>query len=142
MDNRLRQLKNILYNLKRAYGLQVTFVKPTQTVNRQTGVVTRTYTTKVIKRVIMLPSRTARDFAYDLSYIAANKNFTYGGHYDTAERRMIIDRKDMPASFGFGMDCSAEFDDLKWDIKSITAAENNAGWLVIVKAQPNADTVS
>ena len=143
MDNRLRQIKNILYNLKRAFGRSVTLVKPTSSsVNRETGVVTRSYTSQSVARAIILPSRSAREFAYDLSYIAANKNFTYGGDYDTSERRMIIDRRDIPASFDFDMDCSIEYDSQKWDVKNIYAAEYNAAYLVVVKAQPNASTVS
>jgi hypothetical protein len=44
-----------------------------------------------------LPRKLRTDFAYDLSFIAANKNFTYGGFFGKTSRLVLIDALDLGA---------------------------------------------
>ena len=129
--NNLREIRIILYRLKRNFGLQGTLKKPLTNVNDvTTGQVTRTFQEHTIKRIIMLPSRSLRDFKYDLSYIAASKNFTYGGFFDTRTRYIIIDVNDLPSNFELTTNCFIVFENRRYDIKEFELAEHNQGWLI------------
>ena len=88
--------RNIMYPLKRRYGLPATiFQLDDVTNNVETGKQTKFYNRFKIKRVVLLPRNLIRKFVYDLSYIAANKNFTYGGLFDWSRRIILIDGKDI-----------------------------------------------
>lgn len=98
VSNVLRQVKVIIYRLKRNYGIPARImVDESLDQNLQTGVITRQERVININRAIVVTPKMARDFAYDLSFIAANKNFTYGGFYDVSKRNMIVDTKDLPS---------------------------------------------
>ena len=130
-QNNLREIRIILYRLKRNFGLPAILKKPLTNVNNiQTGEITRTFEEHNINRVIVLPSRNLRDFLYDLSYIAASKNFTYGGMFDKRSRLMIIDVKDLPVDFVLDTTCFVVFETRRYDIKEFELAEHNQGWLI------------
>ena len=94
-DNVLRQIKPIIYRLKRNYGVTVKVVRLSNLQdNLQTGKMSQDKQEITIKRAIVGPALALRDFVYDLSFIAANKNFTYGGFFDTDTSIMILDTKD------------------------------------------------
>lgn len=65
------------------------------TLDRAAGTAARTDADYSIKRAIVSPASQAGDFVYDLSFIAANKNFTYGGFFDTTQRYVIFDVRDI-----------------------------------------------
>lgn len=88
--------RKVVYKLKQQYGRPAgLYSYQDVTTNYDTGATTKTYTIHEIRRVVILNSIVKRDFVYDLSYIAANKNFTYGGFFDTGERQVLIDKKDL-----------------------------------------------
>jgi hypothetical protein len=98
VQNVLRQNKVAIYRLKRNYGLAGTIYRPdpdAYAFNVETGRQAREWAYVTIKRMIRLPAVIAKKFLYDLSFIAANKNFTYGGFFDVDAILFIIDRKDM-----------------------------------------------
>jgi len=98
-SNNFRQHKIAIYRLKRNFGQAVTLRQCTSNISDiQTGEITRTYSDYNIIRAIVLPKNIKRDFSYDLSFIAANKNFTYGGFYDVNTRIVMIERKDLKVS--------------------------------------------
>ena len=77
----------------------------------------------------------ARTFNYDLSYIAANKNFTYGGFYDITQRDMIIDNKDI-GTFGIDLDTRIRFDGSDYRVREFNEfEESNAVYLVASKIE-------
>ena len=91
-----REIQRIIYNLKRQWGTAMTLRRETISLDVDTGVETPTVTATVtISRGILLPRKMITDFSYDLSYIAANKNFTYGGFYGKTTRLILIDSKDL-----------------------------------------------
>jgi len=91
-----RELKKLLYRLKRIWGQPISVRRPlTNTHNVETGAISRTYTTYSIDRAIIMPISEARKFKYSLSYVAGNKNFTYGGFYDQQSRFLILDKADV-----------------------------------------------
>jgi hypothetical protein len=70
-DNTLRQIKLIMYRLKRNYGRAITYVRyGTRTHNVQTGAISGSTTKYSITRAIVMPQRNDHSFVYDLAYIA------------------------------------------------------------------------
>lgn len=130
MSNLLKQHKQILYRLKRNFGQSAIFHIPTENeYNITTGQTTRSYTDLTVRRVIVLPQDMKRLFAYDLAFIASNKNFTYGGFYDKFTRNMIIDKKDLKGNeLELNWECT--FKNKRYIIKSFTETENSAGYLI------------
>jgi len=91
-----REIKKVLYKLKRQFGTPCTMLAETYSTDFATGVQATTVTyEQTVNRAIVLPRGLTRVFSYDLSFIAANKNFTYGGLYDINTRNIIIDAGDV-----------------------------------------------
>ena len=98
--NNLRQINTILYRLKKDYGIPVDLRNLIDSeVNRETGVVSINYDTLKIKKAIVLPAKAIPSFVYDLSYIAANRNFSYGGFFGSHTRTVIVDGVDLKDDF-------------------------------------------
>jgi len=149
-SNVLRQIRIIIYRLKRNYGLPAILRRPTQNdYNIQTGETTRTYESITIKRMILLPRRNISDFVYDLSFIAANKNFTYGGYFDTNERWAIIDVKDLPTEYrppDNTLEVTTEFnvviESRQYDVNEIILAEHFQGYLLRIREIVGSDSIT
>ena len=95
MSTNYREIKKILYRLKREKGQTGTIIEITKGVtNFRTGTKDVAKVLVSVKRMIFLPFMDITKFSYPLTYIASNKNFTYGGFYDAQQRTVIIDRKD------------------------------------------------
>lgn len=133
-----RFVKSVIKSLKRRDGQPVTLYKTTTTgtINWEEGSVDgRVTDTKSIAKALILPGRTAKTFNYDLTYIAANKNFTYGGTYDTTTRDIIIDRDDI-GDFGIDMNTRVRFNESDYEIKALNDfEESNSVYLTVVKVE-------
>jgi hypothetical protein len=137
MKNNLRQIELILYRLKREYGQLIYVRKPTQNDNdTQTGKIVRDYAVYKVKKAICLPADLMRSFVYDLTYIAANKNFAYGGLFDKLTKIFIIDKKDLKLE-GIKLDidttCHVVCKARKYDIVSCDETEDSSGYLIKAK---------
>ena len=141
MANVLRQISVILYRLKRNYGLPAILRVVNDSYNLETGVITPANTDYTISRAILAPRRSVRDFVYDLSFIAANKNFTYGGLFDADERAIIIDAKDLPAGVRPTQDMVIIFATEQYDILKVHRAELDRGYILICKHVASTETV-
>lgn len=98
--NNLRFIRDAIYALKQEFGLPVNIVwRSSSEIDLETGRKTVTQDSKTVNRAIVLPATTQRDFVYDLTFIASNKNFTYGGLFDKHRRKVFIDRQDLPPDF-------------------------------------------
>jgi hypothetical protein len=78
----MSHISNTVYELHKQYGSCIRYIEIESSItNRSTG-------SKVIKKkvydvdVVHLPSNLLRKFVQDIGYLAANKNFTYGGLND------------------------------------------------------------
>ena len=138
--NVLRQVRPILYRLKRNYGLPM-YIRYTDTpdsFNYETGEIVRDLTEVYVRRGILLPVDIKRIFAYDLAYIAAGKNFTYGGFFDKATRMVIIDAKDLPTGFIITRNMYINFQSRRYEIKDTKQIPEDGvdgyGWLLQVHA--------
>lgn len=133
-DNVLRQIKLIIYRLKRNYGVTVKVVRLSNLQdNIQTGKMSQTKQEITIRRAIVGPALELRDFVYDLSFIAANKNFTYGGFFDVDTRMMIIDSKDLPKGFEPNLDDYVIYENRPYQFKEVHPLAKKYGWSMILK---------
>jgi len=128
-----RFIRKTLYSLKREFGFPVTFHKLIETYNLETGARTPTIEIKKVNRVIVMPDALQRKFDYDLAYIAAAKNFTYGGFYDTSLRRIIVDRQDL-GNFELELGMYFIWSEKRWEIAKIVEFELQTGFIVFARA--------
>lgn len=82
-----------LYELRKRYSKTVTFYyNIRETVDIVRGKTSRTKEA-VSKIAIVLPTNAHKKFSYDIAFLAANKNFTYGGLFSERMKEVIIDLK-------------------------------------------------
>jgi hypothetical protein len=120
LTTKLRNIKLVLYRLKRDYGLRIHFYQLTS--NEQdiiTGRITRTYTILQIKRAIRLPKRLLRQYVFDIME---------GGYYDTKDCFIIIDSVDI--SIEPTLDDHCEFENQRYEIKAVKKFEDNRGYIL------------
>lgn len=140
--SQLRKNRVFIYKLKRQFGQRIRFYVPTiSTRNVITGVQTRQYDETVVKRGIVLPSTLDRSFIYDLAYIAASKNFTGGAYFDRNNRMIIIDARDLPKDLKPKIKMHIEFDDERFEIKTIDTIPPRAAYIITVQSISNSSTV-
>ena len=122
----------VIYPLKRRYGIPATLFRLDSTINDiTTGKQKKFYTRVRLTRVAPLPQNTLRKFIYDLSFIAANKNFTYGGFFDYTQKVLLIDGKDLPANFEIDSNDHFELEGVRYSIKKLELFEHdNKAWIV------------
>lgn len=138
---RLRQLRSALYRLKRAYGVPVTIHTATAAaVDVTTGVKTVTRSAVRVARAVVLPEGVKKEFKYDIGYLRANSNFTYGALYTEGTRELLIDRHDLPRDFAITVTDATYvvYRHTRYAIKRVEAAEVPYYYLVIqeLKGQP------
>ena len=140
--SQLRKHRIFLYKLKRQFGQKaVLYVPTTNTHDIKTGVISREYTKITLKRTILLPATLDRSFIYDLAYIAASKNFTGGAYFERNQRMAIIDAKDLPKDLKPKIKMHIEFDDERYEIKTIDSIPPRSGYIIMMQSISNADKV-
>lgn len=99
-----RSLANTIYSLMRQYKVMVTFVDVSASeTDYETG------ERKIGKRAIYLvptfglPETQKRKFMQDIGYLAANKNFTYGGLNTFSDRSFIVLGRNLPFNYDHTM---------------------------------------
>lgn len=94
ISNAQRIFRNILYRIRHRHGFKAVLRKrdTSPTFDPETGRETSEDNDYILRKVAELPRREERDFEYDLSYIAAGKNFTYGALFDRHDKVVIVDR--------------------------------------------------
>lgn len=111
----MHQLRRLLYAFKRQWGTSFDYVQILESsVNDRTGV-------RVVKRAIhkingvRLPHNQARKFVQDIGYLAANKNFTYGGLNDFNTIILLLDSHDLPDNFQVDLNGYVNFDGKRYE---------------------------
>ena len=88
----------VVRRLTERYGITVTFKNESErSTDYASGNVNRTFEVVSCKALVE-ESDAKKDFIYDLSFIAANKNFTYGGIFDT-EQIWVTVRRELLGTF-------------------------------------------
>lgn len=130
--NTLRQIKKIIYRLKRSHGVIVLFQNRTITPNRITGVVVANDVDKTVKRVIITPESFERSFVYDTAFLASNRNFTQGGYFDAGTRVLIVDNKDL-GTFVIDNDTHYVINGKYYDTVEILETAENLAQIIKIK---------
>ena len=139
MRNILRQNKVILYRLKRSFGLEVEFYNPTSSdYDITTGAMTRVFENFTVKKAIVLPNQIQTKFSYDLAFIATNKNFTYGGYYDTSIRNMIVSKSDLEDN-DLDTTWRCRFSGKDYEIKEIVEIEYQEAYSIVCQRTARMD---
>lgn len=131
--NQLKFISAVVYRLKRRYGVPIQIVKRvSNSVNIETGQKSLVKAFVNVRRAIVLPTREHREFYYDLAFIAAAKNFTYGAHIDVTERRFILDRKDLR---GWAVEVGQwiVYQGQRYDVKEVSDFEEDRSYYVLAK---------
>lgn len=137
----LRQIKNILYQLKKDWGIAMDLRNQTSVVDRKTGMTQKSYVGISVRRGILLPVKLTPSFVYDLSFIAANKNFTYGGLFGAGSRVVIVDGSDVPSTFTVKEDTQLIIAKAVYVVKNVEILVNKLGYLLTVTTLSNLENV-
>lgn len=130
-QNLLRQIKVVLYRLKRSFGLPMIYRRRlSDTYDLETGALTAVVVDIPIRRGILMPLDQVRKFAYDLTYIAANKNFTYGGFFDKLAKVVILEQSDLPRHFQPNLNDFIIIDSVEYCISKMELSEQNVAWVI------------
>ena len=104
---------------KRDYGVPIVVGRfQSSNLNTDTGAINPTFDIVTrIRKALVFPFRIQRDFVYDLSFIAANKNFVGGGFFDVKESSIVILRKDLPTGHTLTLDDFVKIEGSLWRVQ-------------------------
>lgn len=124
-------VKDTLYRLRHDYGKRASLYKMTVSApNLQTGQKSTVRTRYKVRRMIILPITIQNKFEYDLSFIAANKNFTLGGFFEAGDRIVIIDAKDLPANHLLTMNHYIYTENRWYSVHKFESLLYEFGWMI------------
>lgn len=126
----LRFIRQTLYSLTRNYGAPADIYRNTSAaVDNSTGVTIVQRSVVRCRRVIRLPDNRSRQFAYDIAFLAANKNFTYGGTWDTGKRSFVVLASEL-VGFVPTIGDWVVHDSKRWDVKKVEELDYKQGYLL------------
>lgn len=133
-------VNDAIYTLKREFGssLELYIVKAV-TPNLSTGKTTSNIKKIKISRAPVLQSKDTDAFKYSLSFIAANKNFTYGAMFGVSGRTIIVDSKDLPADYVWSMDQYIIYQNQRFNMKDM--AQYAGGYIFMVEEMKGQEKV-
>ena len=121
------QARKIMYSLKKHWSYPLDWYRLISTItDRRTGKKVTDWVKARVRKAILLPKVDTREFKYSLSYLAANKNFVYGGYFDKSKRYVLIEARDLPDTWTIDTD-QVEFNDkiiINNDRYELSKAEN------------------
>lgn len=137
MTQNARDVRQTIYNLKRHFGIAANLVNRTSSVvNRETGTKEVTLDSRRITRAIVMNEQIDRKFVYNLTFIASNKDFTYGALFDQRMRVIILDFQDLgPFIPKVGQYLVTE--DSRYDIESVQRHPEYSLYILTGKATVN-----
>ncbi len=137
MKPNILNIREVIYSLKRDYGVRGTFIKiireETNSVSGQRSVEQKIVD---INKIVVLPENLARKFWYDVGFLKANTNFTYGGEVSVVTKNILIENKDLNALTITDRDFFV-LDFIRWHIEKVTELEFNLGYIVTLKTAPD-----
>lgn len=134
----LRFLSSVLLKLKQEFGEPLSIlVTADETTDFETGAITTVNTEHKVKRAIEVPEGSGRKFAYDIAFLAANKNFTYGGNYDINSKVVLVHSRDLPKTYTPSLDNVINFRSKPYRITKIDELALNQGWIFTIKNVEN-----
>ncbi len=121
-----------VYSLKREFGcsLELYIVKAV-TPNLETGRSVTDIRKVKITRAPFLQTKDVETFKYSLSFIAANKNFTYGALFGVSTRLVLVDTTDLPPDYVWSEDQYIILNNKRYNMKEMS--EYQGGYTFIVE---------
>lgn len=120
-----------IYSLKRRYGQAIVLRTIASTsANVETGVIDTKITTLPVRRAIVLKGSKLSRFIYDLAYIAANKNFTYGADFTQQGITIIVDASDIPDYFDHKISGEVLIRDITYKYKQMNYDELSSAYVI------------
>lgn len=127
-------IKDALYHLKQNYGYTATLIKVLKDeTNSETGQRTVTRDVVPIAKCVDLPSSTYRRFWYDMAFLKANTNFTYGGEVSVTDKEILLDARDLKKREVTTQDYII-IKHKRYEIAKVYDLEHNLGYLLSLKA--------
>lgn len=130
MTNQTIQFRTTLYQLRMDYGTPTYVYRILTADTNDSGIRSWTRQRYYVPKGILFPSVLSKKFFYDLSFIAANKNFTYGGNIDLKTRFMILDSAELPRAFQITTDDMIVCNMIRYAIKQIDDLDSQLGYLL------------
>lgn len=128
---------NALYALERKWGVPADLYHlNSSTPNYETGksVVDRT---KIhLPKLITHQVDSLHKFEYDLSFLAANKNFTYGGFYAPGDRIAVICAQRIPSEVKIELHDYIVLSGIRYNLQRIQRLDFHAGWILHLRNTP------
>lgn len=138
MSQQLVYMDRVLYNLRKLYGVTIQIERiNSQSFDPTTGKIALDNYVRTVKKVILLPESVKRDFVYDLAFIAANKNFTYGGLFDVGEQTLIIEHKSLPQDYELSENDHIHLNGERFEIKRYREFMPRKLYIVVIKRVVN-----
>lgn len=123
----------ILFTLRRKWGIPADFYKisvaPTDN-DFEAGKKGISRTKYTIPAFVTCQVSLIRKFEYDIGYLAANKNFTYGGFFEQGDRLAVLDATYLPDNLTIEQKDYFIFDNQRYDVQRIEALDHRIGWLL------------
>lgn len=142
MARLLRNHRQIMYQLRRDWGLEVSIYRPLDRAHDiLTGEITSSFEIHTVPRAPVLIATDARNFVYDLAYIAVGKNFTEGAFFDGKQRWILLDARELAKGFVPTLNDFVVFKTLQYEIKRIEHVEELAAYRLTVVAIRNQEKV-
>lgn len=139
MQGNMRFVRTALYALKRQYGAPVTLYKmDSKDFNPKTGQKVTVRSHLSINLAIILPDSLANKFAYEHSYLAANRKFTFGTQWNQRQRLVVIDGADLPNQYEIELEDCLVFNNDRYVIRKVDKFDSGFGFiLTITRAENN-----
>jgi len=124
--------------MKRQYGARVDVYRVvSSTTDHLTGEKTVVKEVFPVRKAPVLPYKIQRAVVQTISIISADKEFVYGGAFDSSKREIIIDARDLPNGFEIKPEDYVVFNHTRWDVVNVERVEYDTGWVITVKNLPN-----
>ena len=133
-DTSLRVFRNVIYRLKRQYGIEITIKRvDKKSTSYTTGIRTVTYTEITVVKAVVGPLTLLRQFD-------TKEKFEQSGYYDTESKVVLIDGKDI--------DITLNSDDLviigteRFSIKEVVGVEQDNITVLVIQSTKSTPTES
>lgn len=134
---RRREMLKSLYVLERKWGVPADlYIMDSVSPNYETGKQTVNRTKYHIPRLITHSVEFVHKFEYDLSFLAANKNFTYGGFYAPGDRYAIICAKFVPTEVNIQLKDYVVLSGDRYNLQRLQKLDYHAGWILHLRHTP------
>ena len=131
-------MRGVIYQLKKDYGKPLVLRRAiVNTVDVANGTIQRNYEVQKVRKAVILPGTLSRSFVYDLTYVAANKNFAYGGYFDKTTLTIILGLRDIIGDIT--IEWHAVIGNKRYEIVNVDKSDD--AYVIQVKYIEGSDTV-